>query len=183
LAFAADQFRYRIRKGSGVPYLTHLLHVMVTVGEHGGDEDQMIAAVLHDYLEDIDGARRHELEQRFGERVAWFVEALSDSTTHPKPPWQQRKQSHLDAVRHEPPEVKLLFAADKLHNAQSLVRDLARIGSSTWDRFTATPEQTLWYYRAAVDALAAGGWEHPALDELRSAVRQLHDRTGHAYDG
>jgi len=173
LTLAADAFRTKVRKGTGVPYVTHLLQVMVTVGEHGGDEEQMIAAVLHDYLEDIRDASEDHLRERFGDRVARLVVALSDATTHPKPSWKERKESYVAALRDEPGELKLISAADKLHNAQSIRRDLAVVGDAIWDRFTATREQTLWYYCAVVEALAEG-WDHPLLDELRAEVEALH---------
>lgn len=177
VALAVDAFRFRVRKGSHIPYVTHLFQVMVTVAEHGGDEDQLIAAVLHDYLEDIRGAQRELLETRFGERVARLVEGLSDSTTHPKPPWQERKETYLKALTHEPDELKLISTADKLHNANSILRDYRVLGDEVWDRFTATREQTLWYYRAAYAALAQG-WQHPLLEELRVVIVELHEAAG-----
>jgi (p)ppGpp synthase/HD superfamily hydrolase len=174
LAFAADAFRHKVRKGSNVPYLTHLLQVMVFVGENGGDEEQMIAAVLHDYLEDISGASRDVVAARFGERVASMVEALSDSTTGagPKPAWEPRKQRYLARLRDEPAAVKLISTADKLHNARSIRRDLRVVGVDLWKRFTGTRDQTVWYYREVVLALGTG-WSHVLLDELRTEVEQL----------
>lgn len=172
LAFAADAFRHKRRKGSDIPYLTHLLQVMVFVGENGGDEEQMIAAVLHDYLEDCEGATREILAARFGERVAGIVEALSDSTTVPKPPWESRKKAYLAKLAAEPPDVKLVSVSDKLHNARSIRRDLARVGDELWKRFTGTKDQTLWYYREVVVALGSD-WSHPLLDDLRREVDAL----------
>jgi (p)ppGpp synthase/HD superfamily hydrolase len=172
LALAAEAFRFRVRKGSGVPYLSHLLQVMVTVAEHHGDEDQLVAAVLHDYLEDIEGASAGELRSRFGDRVATYVEALSDTTEQPKPPWRDRKVRHLERLRSEPPAVKLICAADKLHNARSLVRSLSTTGASVWQRFNAGPDDTLWYYEEGLKALRTG-WSHPILVELEQAVGSL----------
>lgn len=172
LVFVASAFREVVRKGAGVPYLAHLLAVAALVAEHGGDEDQIIAALLHDYLEDIEGADASELEQRFGPRVTRWVIGLSDATTRPKPAWLERKQRYVAALRDEEPELKLISAADKLHNATSVLRDHRAVGESIWDRFTATRDQTLWYYRAVTDALGEG-WQHPILDELRRAVDEL----------
>ena len=172
LAFAADAFRHKRRKGSDIPYLMHLLQVMVFVGENGGDEEQMIAAVLHDYLEDCEGATRAILVERFGDRVARIVEALSDSTTTPKPAWEPRKRAYLARLTAEHPDVKLISVSDKLHNARSIRRDLERVGPELWKRFTGTREQTLWYYREVVVALGTG-WSHPLLDELRREVDGL----------
>ena len=173
LRFAAEQFRFRVRKGSGVPYVTHLLQVCCTVGEHGGDEDQMVAAVLHDYLEDVHGATVEELVTRFGPRVARLVSALSDSTTQPKPPWPERKQRYVAQLRVETPELKLISAADKLHNAVCIVRDQRIMGDEVFERFSADKDQTLWYYRAVVDALGHR-WEHVVLDELDAQVDHMH---------
>lgn len=172
LSFAADAFRYRERKGSGVPYLTHLLQVMVHVAEHGGDEDQMVAALLHDYLEDVVGASETLLRERFGERVAAIVLALSDSTVQPKPPWLERKRAFIARATLMSPDAKLVCAADKLHNARSILFDHERIGDEVFDRFTASKEQTLWYYDSMYRALATG-WNHRLLGALDDAVRTL----------
>ena len=172
IALATDAFRNVVRKGSGVPYLTHLLQVMVFVAEYGGDEDQMIAAVLHDYLEDIHGAEASDLEARFGPRVRRMVVALSDATSQPKPPWEERKRAYIASLREEPAEVKLISVADKLHNALSIRRDFARIGVAIFDRFSASQGQTLWYYESVVVALS-DGWSHPLLDELVREVDAL----------
>ncbi len=172
IALATDAFRDKVRKGSGIPYVTHLLQVMVFVAEHGGDEDQMIAAVLHDYLEDIHDAEASDLEARFGPRVRRMVVALSDATSQPKPPWEERKRAYIASLREEPAEVKLISVADKLHNALSIRRDFARIGVAIFDRFSASQDQTLWYYESVVVALSEG-WEHPLLEVLRAEVAAM----------
>ncbi len=177
LALAAESFRGTFRKSTKVPYLTHLLAVCASVGEHGGDEDQMIAAVLHDYLEDVDGARVEDLSGPFGERVARLVLALSDSVSSPKPPWKERKEKYLQHLRAEPAEVKLISAADKLHNCRSILRDHYAQGDAVFSRFTASKDQTLWYYRSVTAALAEG-WDHPILKELKEAVHDLHKVAG-----
>lgn len=173
IALATDAFRGIVRKGTEIPYLSHLLQVMVYVAEHGGDEDQMIAAVLHDYLEDIEGSTEAELAERFGERVGRLVAGLSDSVTTPKPPWEERKRAYVAHLAHEPGELKLISCADKLHNAQSIHRDFRNIGDAIWDRFKPSRDQTLWYYREVVRALGKG-WSSPLLDELFAEVRSLH---------
>ncbi|MFK7999852.1 MAG: HD domain-containing protein [Polyangiales bacterium] len=173
IALATDAFRPVIRKGSGVPYLTHLLQVLVTVGEHHGDEDQMIAAVLHDYLEDIESGSGEKLETKFGPRVRRLVEALSDTTVLPKPPWKERKVEYLAHLKEAPADVKLISAADKLHNARSILRDHRTVGEEIWERFSAPKEGTLWYYASVVTSLSTG-WSHPLLEELRRSVDELH---------
>lgn len=177
LALAAADFRHIRRKGTAIPYLTHLLQVMVTVGEHGGDEDQLIAAVLHDWLEDVPGATVEALSLRFGERVASLVLGLSDTVLSPKPPWEARKRAYLLHLAAAPADLKLISAADKLHNARSIHRDLFLVGDAVWERFTASKEQTLWYYRELLLALGSG-WQSALLDELRAEVTALHRSAG-----
>ena len=137
LAFTSEAFSHKVRKGSGVPYVVHLLYVTSLVGEAGGDEDQLIAALLHDYLEDIPGAKVEELEARFGARVARLVLALSDTVVQPKPPWLERKLAYLSHLVDEPEEVKLISVADKLHNCSSIVRDYKQLGEEIFQRFNA----------------------------------------------
>ena len=173
LALVADAFRFERRKGSGIPYLTHLMQVAVTVGEYGGDENQMIAALLHDYLEDIPGATAEDLRERFGDDVTEIVVSLTDSNTHPKPPWKERKVAYLNHLTMCPARTRLVCAADKLHNAQSMIRDHAAVGPVLWERFTASREECLWYYQSLCDKLS-DGWADPLLDELHNAVRALH---------
>ena len=180
IALATDCFRRIRRKGTPIPYLTHLFQVMVYVGEYGGDEDQLIAAVLHDYIEDIDGADHADVAGRFGDRVADLVSALSDAVSTPKPPWEQRKRAYLAHLRETAADVKLISAADKLHNAQSIHRDLHSVGDEIWDRFTPTKQETLWYYRGVVASLG-NGWSSPLLDRLEAEVRALHAAAGVDY--
>jgi (p)ppGpp synthase/HD superfamily hydrolase len=174
LMLVTAAFRSRRRKGSGAPYLTHLLQVMVTVAEHGGDEDQLIAALLHDYLEDIEPGAEPALRARFGDVVTDMVVALTETTDRRKPPWQQRKEAYIERVRGAPPAVKLIGAADKLHNAATMTNDLRREGPGLWQRFGGSREQTLWFYREVLAALSHG-WSHPVLGELAAAVARLED--------
>jgi (p)ppGpp synthase/HD superfamily hydrolase len=161
------------RKGSGGPYITHPLTVASIVGEYGGDEDQAIAAVLHDVMEDC-GVSRLTLASRYGERVADIVVACTDTTDRPKPPWRARKEAHIAKVRIEVGDVKLVIAADKLHNAESIARDLRRksVGAAVWDRFSVQREEVIWYYRTMAEALA-DGWDHEIAGELAAAVDRL----------
>lgn len=171
-ALAIEAFRHVVRKATGVPYITHLMQVCVTVGEFGGDEDQMIAALLHDYLEDIEGSSVALLEARFGENVAQMVLELSDTVVRPKPPWRERKEKYLALLRTKSDGIRLISAADKLHNCKSIIRDHKTLGDEVFLRFAGKKEGTLWYYGAVVDALSEG-WESPLLDELRHAVTEL----------
>lgn len=174
LAFASSAHFGQRRKGSGAPYITHPIAVASIAAQYGADEDQAIACLLHDVMEDC-GVSRAALAERYGERVAAIVEACTDTTLDPKPPWRPRKERHIAHVRAQPVHTKLVIAADKLHNAQSILSDLRRksVGASVWERFTADREQVLWYYQAMSDALA-DGWDHELAVELHHHVKLLN---------
>ncbi len=172
VALAVTDFRARYRKNTTVPYITHLFAVTALVGEYGGDEDQLIAAVLHDWLEDVPGAHPHLLEVRFGARVRKLVEDLSDSVGEPKPPWRARKEGYVAALRNKPAELKLISAADKLHNCQTIRRDHKAVGEAIWARFSGRREGTIWYYQAVAEAIAHD-WPHPLAERLADEVAGL----------
>ena len=122
LAFAMDLHRKQVRKGTGVPYVSHLLSVAALVLEHGGTEEQAIAALLHDAVEDQGGKPTAiAIRARFGDTVADIVDGCTDTDVWPKPPWRPRKEAYVARVRLEPAHVRLVSAADKLHNALSLI--------------------------------------------------------------
>ena len=170
LALALDLHGTQLRKGTGVPYMTHLMAVCALVGEYGGDEDLMIAALLHDTLEDCsDRISLPQIVERFGWRVGSVVDGCSDCVKTPKPPWQQRKQAYLDRLAGEKADVKLVASCDKLHNCTALLRDSRLLGDSHWARFNASKEQQAWYLRSCVDALRQGWW-NPILAPLEEVV-------------
>ncbi|MFK7927478.1 MAG: HD domain-containing protein [Myxococcota bacterium] len=176
VALAVSSFRHIYRKGSGAPYVTHLLAVTAIVGENGGDEDQMCAAILHDYMEDVPDANEATLRAQFGDRVVDIVIALSDTLEQPKPPWQARKEAYLATLATKSADVKLVSAADKLHNCSCTVQNLRAKGLSTFDLFNGKREGTLWYYRQIVEKLSTG-WSHPLLDRLSAEVDAMHAET------
>jgi (p)ppGpp synthase/HD superfamily hydrolase len=174
-AFAESLHRKQRRKGSDVPYITHLMAVAALVGEYSGDEDQVIAALLHDAVEDQGGQNTlARIREIFGDTVAGYVLGCSDAHSEPKGPWLERKTRFLDALKEAPPNVKLIVASDKLHNVRTLINDLYKVHNALWDRFSGRREGTLWYYREALRALAVG-WEHPILRELSEAVDKLEE--------
>ncbi len=141
--------------------------------EHGGSEDQAIAALLHDAVEDQGGAAtRAEIARRFGETVAAIVDGCTDTDVIPKPPWRERKEQYVAHVRQAPPEVRRVSVADKLHNARAIVADLRCGGPATLDRFTGGREGTIWYYRSLVGAYREAGAD-PLVDELQRVVEQM----------
>src|SRR5579864_2336169 len=124
LAYAERAHREQRRKGSDTPYVAHLLAVCALVLEHGGDEDQAIAALLHDVVEDQGGAQRQEeVEVLFGQRVAAIVAACSDTDVVPKPPWKERKVRYVEALSSHDPACWIVSCADKVHNADAILND------------------------------------------------------------
>jgi (p)ppGpp synthase/HD superfamily hydrolase len=149
LLYAVQLHSRQVRKGKDTPYIAHLLAVTSLVLEDGGDEDQAIAALLHDAVEDQGGYQTlEEIRSHYGEHVAMIVAACSDSFTQPKPPWRQRKQTYLEHLPSMPPEVVRVSLADKLHNARTTTLDVRQDGETVWKRFRGGKEGTLWYYHA-----------------------------------
>ena len=173
LLYAAQLHRYQERKGSGVPYVTHLMAVASIVGENGGTEDEVVAALLHDAPEDMGGeGRLEDIRRRYGDTVAGIVEGCTDTFEGPKPPWRPRKERYIVHVAGAPRAVRLVSAADKLHNARSILADLRAVGEDVWDRFTGGKDGTLWYYRALVDAYNTAG-NDPLVTELDGVVGEI----------
>ena len=173
LVYAADLHRDQTRKGTGVPYVTHLLAVAAIAGENGGTEDEVVAALLHDAPEDAGGeAQLAKIRARFGDTVAEIVAGCTDTYEDPKPPWRERKEEYIAHLSGAPASVRLVSAADKLHNARSVLADYRAIGEDLWGRFTGGRDGTLWYYRAVADALAKAGGG-PVVDEIDRVVTDL----------
>jgi GTP pyrophosphokinase len=169
LAYASYLHRNQVRKGTDIPYVSHLLAVTDIVLEAGADEDTAIAALLHDAVEDQGGAvTLSDIRSMFGDRVAGIVEACSETDEDPKPPWPERKERYVRHVRAEcDPAVLLVVAADKLHNASAQLRDYREQGAAFWSRFNAGLDRQLWFY----DEVVAGLMSNPAAPH--ELVKQL----------
>lgn len=173
LTYATHLHANQTRKGSGVPYIAHLLGVASIVLENGGNEDEAIAALLHDAIEDQGGAAtREEIRRRFGNTVTEIVNGCTDAETIPKPPWRQRKEEYIAHIPTASPSVLLVSCADKLYNARSILNDYRVLGESVWERFKGGKEGSLWYYRAVVDAFCKTG-STPLIAELERVVSEL----------
>jgi (p)ppGpp synthase/HD superfamily hydrolase len=183
LLYASQVHGGQLRKGTSVPYLAHLMAVAATVMEYGGDEDQVVAALLHDAAEDQGGlARLTDIENRFGERVSQMVRACSDnlgnnSGGQAKPPWRERKSNYLDHLQSAPAEVLLIALSDKTHNARSILRDLRKenVGAAIWDRFGKPKSETIWYYRSLV-SIFRKRLPGQLADELGEIVELLEEQ-------
>jgi GTP pyrophosphokinase len=176
LIYAFRVHSAQVRKGSGVPYVSHVLAVSALALEHGADEEEAVAALLHDAVEDHGAALREEIQARFGARVLEIVDGCSDAAGHPKPPWQERKLRYVGRLASESPSVQLVSGCDKLHNLRSIIRDYRTIGEELWTRFNGGKEGTLWYYREVISAL---GRLPVALErELRAAWQEMEALAG-----
>ncbi|MCC6808086.1 MAG: HD domain-containing protein [Deltaproteobacteria bacterium] len=176
-SFARELHENQVRKGTEIPYLAHLMAVSAIVLEHGGSEDEAIAALLHDAVEDQGGHDTLvEIVRRFGETVGMIVDGCTDTDVVPKPPWRERKERYVAHVKKTPRAVRLVSAADKLHNARSILTDYRTQGDALWSRFSGGKDGSLWYYRALTTAYAdAAGDPTPAalLRELDRVVTEL----------
>ncbi|RME08173.1 MAG: HD domain-containing protein [Anaerolineae bacterium] len=176
LRYAARLHARQKRKGSQVPYIAHLLSVCALVLEDGGDEDQAIAALLHDAAEDQGGEERlAEIHAIFGEPVAQIVRACSDTLQSPKPPWRERKTAYIEHLATAPPEVHRVSLADKVHNARSILRDLRLYGAQTWEKFKGGRDGTLWYYRSLLHVFrqSCSGFLVDELERLLTEIERL----------
>ncbi|HZG64570.1 MAG TPA: HD domain-containing protein [Rubrobacteraceae bacterium] len=173
LVYAARLHRDQARKGSHVPYVTHLLAVAAIVGENGGTEEEVVAALLHDAPEDAGGRERlEEIRERYGDEVAEIVAGCTDTYEDPKPAWRPRKEAYVAHVAEASSSVRLVSAADKLHNARSILANLRSLGEELWDRFTGGKRGTLWYYRTLTEAYKRAG-ANAVVEELDRVVREI----------
>ena len=148
LQYAAQLHQGQKRKGTEIPYVSHVLAVAALVLEAGGDEEEAIAALLHDAVEDCGGQPvLDEIRTRFGDPVASIVDGCTDAYASPKPPWKKRKEEYLEHLEHADGSTLLVSNADKLHNARAILSDYLEVGEVLWERFNASREETLWYYR------------------------------------
>ena len=182
--YAHEAHRHQRRKRTDRPYISHLMGVASLVLQYGGDEEQAMAALLHDVVEDCGGAPRlEEIRGKFGERVGRLVDGCTDSDQTPKPPWRERKEAYLRRVLGEGADVLLVSAADKLYNVREILMDLREHGPGVWERFTGRREGSRWYYRALVEVFRerasrpdVGPRERallPLVDELDRTVAEL----------
>jgi (p)ppGpp synthase/HD superfamily hydrolase len=157
LLYAHEVHRGQRRKGTGIPYIAHILGVTAIAIEYGADEDEAIGALLHDAAEDGGGeATLAEIRARFGDAVGDIVLGCSDSLVEDpedKLPWRERKENYLAHLEHAGPSVCLVSAADKLHNVRSIIRDFREHGDEVWERFQGKRDGTLWYYETVAHAL------------------------------
>ena len=177
--YAHEAHASQTRKSTPVPYIGHLMGVASIVLDDGGDEDEAIAALLHDAAEDAGGrARLDDIRRRFGDAVARIVEDCTDAWTQPKEPWAERKRRYVEQARTLGPSSLRVSAADKVHNAYAILRDLRNMGDEVWKRFTAGPDDVLAYYQGLVRAYREAGGGR-LVDELDRIVRGIEREIGY----
>ncbi len=172
LALAYELHRDQTRKGSEVPYISHLLAVSALVLEHGGDEDQAIAGLLHDALEDQgDKITADQIEDRFGLRVRRIVEACGEADKALS--WKERNQRYIEHLRTAPDDAVLVSLCDKVHNATAMADDHADSGPQFWSRFNAGYEEQSWKYNQLLEAFKARAANPHLVARLERAMQRM----------
>jgi GTP pyrophosphokinase len=166
-----------MRKGTSIPYVSHVLGAASITLEHGATEDEAIGALLHDAAEDAGGAPViDEIRTLFGSAAADIVAGCSDTFETPKPEWRKRKEDYIARLASASSSVRLVSASDKLHNVRAIISDYRQIGDTLWSRFNGGREGTLWYYRALADRFQVLSHNRLAA-ELELAVQELERLT------
>jgi len=184
LAFATQLHAGQTRKGTDIPYISHLIAVAGLVLENGGGRDQAVAALLHDAIEDQgpdypggSDALRREIARQFGDGVLEIIEGCTDSDQKVKEDHQSRKRRYIEHLGEAAPHVLLVSCADKLHNARAIVTDLRVVGPAIFERFSGRREGTLWYYEALAEVFDRRGPKRLA-EELRRTVETMQELAG-----
>ena len=174
LIYAHKLHKDQVRKGTDIPYISHLLAVTSIVIEAGGDEDETIAALLHDGPEDQGGKETlNGIRRQFGDRVANIVAECSDTFEYPKPPWKDRKEKYILRLRTSSKSALKVSFADKLHNMRSILFDYKIVGEKLWPRFTGGKEGTLWYYQTLVDTYRETSAPDNLVNEISNEFNEL----------
>lgn len=174
LLLAAKAHEGQARKGTALPYIVHPVGVAALVAKYGGDEDQQIAGLLHDVLEDAGEHLAVDIEQGFGDRVLRLVRACTDGVPDAsgrKPGWEVRKRAYLEHLALCDDEALLVSGCDKLYNARAILEDLIEVGPAVFTRFSAGKYGTLWYYQALAQVFEDRG--APVAAPLRKTVQAI----------
>ena len=176
LVFTARLHSDQKRKGTDIPYIAHLMAVASLVITHGGNEDEAIAGLLHDAVEDQGGRPTLEkIRKLFGDYVAAIVDGCTDTDLAEKPPWRERKMRYLKHLEVATRSVRLVAAADKLDNIRAIITDYRTHGPALWSRFNAGVDEQRWFYRSCVTALQPDA--RAIVRDLDVAVREFEELT------
>ena len=181
LALAVEAHNGQKRKGTAIPYIAHPMAVASIALENGADEEQAIAALLHDAVEDGGPEYALRIREQFGPRVADIVQGCTDGVpdaADTKEAWQPRKERYIAHLQHASNDVLLVSGSDKLHTSRAIVEDLLTIGPAVFKRFSATKAQTLWYYETLANVFAERGT--PIAKALNDTVQRMKQLSGKA---
>ena len=194
LTFAAEIHRHQPRKGTQIPYISHVIGVASIALDYGADEDEGIAALLHDAIEDAPDSLgpdkaavvRERILSGFGLRVLDIVEGCTDADVTPKPAWRKRKEDYIAHIADASASMTMVSASDKLHNARAVLKDFRTGGISIFDRFNreAGIAGTIGYYRGLVAAFQSRAPQlvdarlSPLITELARTVSHIEHETG-----
>jgi len=177
LFYACEIHARQKRKGTEIPYISHLLGVASLIMEAGGSEDEVIAGLLHDAVEDQGGVPRLlDIKDRFGDNVAKIVHECTDGLEDDsgvKPPWEERKKAYIEHLKTASPSARLVSNADKLHNVRSIRADFGQIGHKVYERFSQSSEKTLWYYSELLKEFMRDPPSEMLVSELDHALSML----------
>ncbi len=177
LALAVKAHKGQYRKGTTIPYISHPMAVASIALEHGANEDQAMAALLHDAIEDGGAQYAKEIQDQFGPHVLAIVEGCTDGVPDAlgyKGSWKMRKERYLKHLESASVDVVLVSSSDKLHNARSIVEDQLKTGNEVFTRFSATKAQTLWYYSSLAEIFdRKSSPVAPALNETVQIMKRL----------
>lgn len=168
VAIALKAHDGQVRKTDNSPYIIHPLTVAHLVSLYTKDEEIIVAAVLHDVLEDSDWSST-ELRQKVGDRVVDVIEAVTEDKNLP---WEERKEKYVNSVVFADEAARLVSVADKVHNAITLLRELKEKGEVVWSSFNRGREQKLWFENLLISKLKSV-WDHPLLDQYEKLVKEI----------
>jgi (p)ppGpp synthase/HD superfamily hydrolase len=175
LALAIEAHDGQLRKETTIPYIAHPMAVAAIALEYGADEDQAMAALLHDAVEDGGAKYAEIIRSKFGDRVANIVDGCTDGIPDKKGnklDWKPRKEAYIAHLKSASDDVLLVSGSDKLHNARAIVSDLQNIGLGVFDRFSSSKADTLWYYQSLADIFKSRNT--PTSKALGETVAQMH---------
>lgn len=172
---AAWAHRGHVRKGTDIPYVSHIFGVMHLVSQVTDDEDVLIAALFHDIMEDVpEEYSPQRMAEEFGDRVVELVRGVTKDSSLSS--WQDRSDAYLAHLREADDGSVLISAADKLHNLLSIHADLDTLGDELWGRFNSGKERQLWWYRSVADLVQERLPGNPLGEELARQVERLEAR-------
>ncbi|SFE79571.1 HD domain-containing protein [Paenibacillus catalpae] len=172
IEFAATAHQSQYRKGTHTPYISHPFAVAMLLSSYNCSEKAIIAALLHDVLEDTDIAEQ-QITDQFGPEVTSIVKACSEPDKSLS--WEERKTHTIESIPSSPLEVRLVACADKLHNLRSMKRDYEAFGPSFWSRFKRGEKEQAWYYKGLASAFARAkdGSQHPLFAKFIYEVNEF----------